>query len=137
MTTAEVIANTLKTSTTRQVKGTMITVTRTEPTPKVTVVDETNEPKGLRPVDPGKRSVEVLPGLKLVTYVKGYVCLRIRGKSWQGNRVDIGKPLYRDDLKALVDALTTAGQNAKTYEEANGIEASPEVDESAFEDVAF
>ena len=137
MTTAEVIASTLKTSTTRQVNGTTITVTRTEPTPKVTVVDETNEPKGLRPVDTGKRSVDVLPGLKLVTYQKGYVCLRIRGKSWQGNRVDIGKPLYRDDLKALVDALIAAGQNAKSYEEANGIEAPPVVDEAAFESVPF
>jgi hypothetical protein len=118
-------------------KAVELTVTRTAP--EVQVVDETvkDEPTGTLPVDAGKRTVEVLPGLKLVVYSKGYVCLRMKGKAWGGNKVDIGKPLYRDDIKALVEALFTEGQNAKTYAEANGIAAAPVGDAADFENVPF
>lgn len=100
-----------------------ITVTRTAPEVKVvdeTVVEDAPETYGRLPEDAGKRTVEVLPGLKLVVYSKGYVCLRMKGKAWGGQKVDIGKPLYRDDIKHLLEALMTEGQTAKTYEEANG-----------------
>ena len=99
-----------------------LTVTRTEPT-TVKVVDETvkeEEYSSRLPEDAGKRTVEVLPGLKLVCYSKGYVCLKVKGKGWNGGKVEVGKPLYREDIKALVEALFTEGQNAKSYEEANG-----------------
>ena len=122
MTTADVIQNALNpTTTTRRVKGTTITVTRAEPAPVVTVADETARAKTSRllPVVTGKRVVDVLPGVKLVFFPKGYVCLRLKGKAWGGQKVDIGKPLYRADIKVLVEALFDAGEKAKTYEEAN------------------
>jgi hypothetical protein len=122
MTTADVIQNALNASTTtRRVKGTTITVTRAEPAPVVTVVDETvqEQTKAALPVDASKRVVEVLPGMSLVMYGKGYCCLRVKGKAWGGQKVTIGRPLYRDDIKVLVEALFEAGQKAKTYEEAN------------------
>lgn len=98
-----------------------LTVTKTEPT-TVTVVDETvkEDYSGRLPEDAGKRTVEVLPGLKLVCYSKGYVCLKVKGKGWNGGKVEVGKPLYREDIKALVEALFAEGQNAKSYDEANG-----------------
>lgn len=117
-----------------------VTITRTAP--EVKVVDETvkDEPvpyKGQMPVDAGKRTVEVLPGLKLVVYSKGYVCMKVKGKGWNGGKVEVGKPLYRDDLKLLAEKLLAEIESARSYEEANGIEPAAAFDEAAFHDVPF
>lgn len=108
-------------------KGVEMTVTRTAP-PTV-LVDETVvkvEPTaGLLPADSGKRTVEVLPGVKLVAYSKGYVTLRVKGKSFTGQKVEIGKPLYRDEITCLIEALLAEVEGAATYEEANGMESVP------------
>lgn len=76
-------------------------------------------------VDAGKRVIDVVPGLQLVCYSKGYVALRMKGKDWNGRRVTIGKPLYRDDLKALIETLWTECQQTKTYEETHTLDAIP------------
>lgn len=103
-------------------KAVEMTVTRTAP--PVKVVDETvqEEPRSYVPqtVDAGKRTVEALPGLKLVAYSKGYVCLKVKGKAWGGNKVEIGKPLYRDDLIHLANLLLSEAEGARTYDEAHG-----------------
>jgi hypothetical protein len=109
-------------------KAVEMTVTRTAP--PVKVVDETvqEEPRAsvLQPVDAGKRTVEALPGVKLVAYSKGYVCLKVKGKGWTGGKVEIGKPLYRDDLIHLANLLLAEAKQARSYEEANGgTEAMP------------
>jgi hypothetical protein len=115
-----------------------VTITRTAP--EVVVVDETvkEEPVPYKmPVDAGKRTVEVLPGLKLVVYSKGYVCMKVKGKGWNGQKSEIGKPLYRDDLKRLAETLLAELESARSYEEANGIEPAAAFDEAAFHDVPF
>jgi hypothetical protein len=116
-----------------------VKITRTAP--EVKVVDETvKEPapyKGQMPVDHGKRTVEVLPGIKLVVYSRGYVALKVKGKGWNGQKSEVGKPLYRDGLKVLVDALLAEIENTRTYEEANGIEPAAAFDEAAFHNVPF
>lgn len=61
MTTPDVIPN-APTTTLRRVQGTTITMTRSEPAPVVKVVDETVQPAHLKPVDTGKRKIEVMPG---------------------------------------------------------------------------
>jgi hypothetical protein len=74
------------------------------------------------PVDAGKRKVDIpsIPGLTLVCYPKGYVCLQVKGKDFDGKRVSVGKPLYREQISELVEQLIAIGGQAKTYEEANG-----------------
>lgn len=129
MTTADIIngvtAGDTVTATKRVGKGKKaveMTVTRTAP--EVKVVDETpkEEPRSsvLQPVDAGKRTVEALPGVKLVAYSKGYVCLKVKGKGWQGGKVEIGKPLYRDDLIHLANLLLAEAEGALSYDEAHG-----------------
>jgi hypothetical protein len=105
-----------------------VTITRTAPA--VVVVDETvpDEPvsyTGKLPVDAGKRSVEVLPGISLVTYTKGYTAMRVKGKAWGGNKVTIGRPLWREDLIALANALLSEAEGARSYDEAHGAEVVP------------
>lgn len=99
-----------------------MTVTRTAP--PVKVVDETvQEPgsySGKLPVDAGKRTTEVLPGLTLVGYTKGYTALRMKGKAWGGQKVTIGRPLWREDLVALANALMAEAEGALSYDEAHG-----------------
>lgn len=122
---AAMAAGTTATATKKVGKGKAaveIKVTRTAP--EVKVVDETvkEEPvsyTGL-PVDSGKRTVEVLPGIKLVMYSKGFACLKVKGKGWNGQKHEIGKPLYRDECVALVQALLAEVEGLKTYDEANG-----------------
>lgn len=102
-----------------------LTVTTTAPAAlPVTVVDETvqDEPETYTklPVDAGKRTVEVLPGMSLVAYSKGYVALRVKGKAWGGQKVTIGRPLYREDLVHLANALLSEAEGARTYDEAHG-----------------
>ena len=105
-----------------------VTITRTAPA--VVVVDETvpDEPvsyTGKLPVDAGKRSVEVLPGISLVAYTKGYTAMRVKGKAWGGNKVTIGRPLWREDLIALANALLSEAEGARSYDEAHGAEVVP------------
>ena len=106
-------------------KGVEMTVTRTAP-PTV-LVDETvvKVEASLLPADSGKRTVEVLPGVKLVAYSKGYVTLKVKGKSFTGQKVEIGKPLYREEIKSLIEALLAEVEGAATYAEANGMESVP------------
>jgi len=106
-----------------------LTITRTEPT-GIKVVDETggDEPAvPLRPVDTGKVKTVILPGLSLIRYQRGYYVLEQKGKAYSGQKATLRRVLYRDDLRVLVEALFTAGQDVKTYEEAHGIqpEATP------------
>lgn len=122
---AAVAAGTTVTATKKVGKGKKaveVTVTRTAP--EVKVVDETvkEEPVtwGQMPVDPGKRTVEVLPGIKLVMYSKGFACLKVKGKGWNGQKTELGKPLYRDECVALIQALLAEVEGLKTYDEANG-----------------
>lgn len=107
-------------------KGQKVELTITHTAPAVRVVDETvkEEPvsyTGKLPVDAGKRTVELFPGTKLVVYSRGYVCLRVKGKDYSGRKVEVGKPLYREELKVLIEALSEELRNTVTYEEANGI----------------
>ena len=100
-----------------------VKVTRTAPEAKV--VDEVTQEEreswsSQLPVDSGKRTVEVLPGIKLVMYSRGYVCLRLKGKGWDGRKTELGKPLYRDEVKVLVEALLAEVEGLTTYDEANG-----------------
>ena len=118
MTTADVIAGTCKGE-----KYSM-KVTRTEPE-AVKVVDETVEVERVhtfapQSVDTGKRIVEVLPGLKLAVMSKGYIALKVKGKDYHGRKVEVGKPLYREEIKVLIAALEAELANTVTFEEANG-----------------
>ncbi len=102
-----------------------VTITRTAPA--VVVVDETvtDEPvsyTGKLPVDEGKVVTEILPGLSLVRYSRGYTALRVKGKAWGGNKVTIGRPLWREDLLALGRALLADAEGALSYDEAHGKE---------------
>ena len=110
-------------------KGQKVELTITRTAPAVKVVDETPKeeprPSVLMPVDAGKRTVEVLPGIKLVTYSKGYTCLKVKGKGWTGGKIEIGKPLYRDDLIELARALMAEAEGARSYDEAHGAEVVP------------
>jgi hypothetical protein len=107
---------------TKKVGTVEMTITRTAPAVKV--VDETvPEPvsySGKLPVDAGKRTTEVLPGLSLVAYSKGYTALRMKGKAWGGQKVTIGRPLWREDLIALANALLSESEGALSYDEAHG-----------------
>lgn len=118
MTTEEVIAGTCKGA-----KYSM-KVSRTEPE-TVKVVDETVEVERVhtfapQTVDTGKRIVEVLPGLKLAVMSKGYIAVKIKGKDFKGRKIEVGKPLYREELRVLIDALEAELHNTVTFEEANG-----------------
>ena len=118
MTTADVIAGTCKGE-----KYSM-KVTRSEPE-AVKVVDETVEVERVhafapQSVDTGKRIVEVLPGLKLAVMRKGYIALKTKGKDYHGRKVEVGKPLYREEIQALIAALEAELANTVTFEEANG-----------------
>jgi hypothetical protein len=85
-----------------------------------TVPDEPVSYTGKLPVDEGKRTVEVLPGISLVAYTKGYTAMRVKGKAWGGNKVTIGRPLWREDLIALANALLSEAEGARSYDEAHG-----------------
>jgi hypothetical protein len=101
-----------------------LTITRTEPT-GITAVDETggDEPTShLRPVDTGKVKTDILPGLSLIRYSRGYYVLEQKGKAYSGQKTTLRRVLYRDDIRVLVEALFTAGQDAKTYDEAHDIQ---------------
>ena len=118
MTTAELIAGTCKGE-----KYSM-KVTRTEPE-AVKVVDETVEVERVhtfapQSVDTGKRIVEVLPGLKLAVMSKGYIALKTKGKDYHGRKVEVGKPLYLEEVQVLIDALLAEIEGLKSYEEVNG-----------------
>ena len=118
MTTEELIAGTCKGE-----KYSM-KVTRTEPE-AVKVVDETVEVERVhtfapQSVDTGKRIVEVLPGLKLAVMSKGYIALKVKGKDYHGRKVEVGKPLYREEVQVLIDALLAEIEGLKSYEEVNG-----------------
>lgn len=101
-----------------------VEMTVTHTAPAVKIVDETvQEPvsySGKLPVDAGKVATEILPGMSLVRYSRGYTALRVKGKSWGGNKVTIGRPLYRDDLLALGRALIAEAEGARSYDEAHG-----------------
>jgi hypothetical protein len=105
-------------------KAVEIKVTRSEVAPVVKVVDETVKEEQSNwnplPVDAGKRTVEVLPGLKLVSYSKGYTCLRMKGKAWGGKKVDIGRPLYREEMIHLANALLAEAEGSLSFDEAHG-----------------
>jgi hypothetical protein len=73
------------------------------------------------PVDTGKMTTEVLPGLLLTRYSRGYVSLRLKGIGHHGRKVSIGRPLYRKEVTLLIDALMAEVEKTKTYEEANGL----------------
>ena len=118
MTTADVIAGTCKGE-----KYSM-KVTRTEPE-AVKVVDETVEVERVhtfapQSVDTGKRIVEVLPGLKLAVMSKGYIAVKVKGQDYHGRKVEVGKPLYREEVQVLIDALLAEIEGLKSYEEVNG-----------------
>jgi hypothetical protein len=68
-------------------------------------------------VDAGKRTVEVLPGIKLVAYSRGYVALRVKHKG----RPEANAVLYRDGVKRLIERLQAEVESTLTYEEANGM----------------
>jgi hypothetical protein len=101
-----------------------VEMTVTHTAPAVKIVDETVQERvsysGKLPVDAGKRTVEVLPGLSLVAYTKGYTALRMKGKAWGGQKVTIGRPLWREDLIALANALLAEAEGALSYDEAHG-----------------
>jgi hypothetical protein len=120
-------------------KAVELTVTRTAPEVKVVdeTVDEAPAKGGLLPADAGKRTVEVLPGIKLAVMSKGYLALKLKGKGWTGGKVELGKPLYREECRVLIEALLAEVESLKSYEEAHGIESAPAVDLSAFENVPF
>lgn len=73
-----------------------------------------NEP-GLA-VDTGKRVVEVLPGLTLATYSKGYTALRMSGKGNGGRKVNMSRVLYRDGLLTLANALLAEAEGAASFD---------------------
>lgn len=133
MTTADIISQMTagETATVTKTVGkgkqaTTIKVTHTAP--PVKVIDETVKPveaTSLLPVDAGKRTVEVLPGLQLVAYSKGYVSLRVTGRDFNGKKTTIGKPFYREELKVLIDCLLAEVENTRTYEEAHNLDAVP------------
>lgn len=75
-----------------------------------------NEP-GL-PVDTGKRVVEVLPGVTLATYSKGYTALRLSGKGSGGRKVTMSRVLVRDGLLTLGNALLAEAEGAALYNDA-------------------
>jgi hypothetical protein len=76
-----------------------------------------NEP-GL-PVDTGKRVVEVLPGVTLATYSKGYTALRLSGKGTGGRKVNMSRVLYRDGLLTLANALLAEAEGAPLFDDAH------------------
>lgn len=114
---------TVTTKKTGTCKGQRVEMTITRTAPAVVVVDETVEPvdySGRLPVDAGKRTIEVLPGITLVGYTKGYTAMRVKGKAWGGSKVTVGRPLWREDLIALANALLSEAEGARSYDEANG-----------------
>ena len=62
----------------------------------------------------------MLPGLKLAVMSKGYIALKTKGKDYHGRKVEVGKPLYREEIQALIAALEAELANTVTFEEANG-----------------
>jgi hypothetical protein len=100
-----------------------VTITRTAP--EVVVVDETvkEEPVSYSnklPVDEGKRAVDVLPGLRLWAYSRGYRVLEQTGKTYTGSKAKLRRVLYRDDLLCLANILLEEAENTLTYDEAHG-----------------
>jgi hypothetical protein len=140
MTTAEIIAGVAigegKTVTkTKKVgkgkKQVKIKVTRTEPT-TVKVVDETvkEEKKSYvaKPVDEGKVKVEILPGLSLIGYSRGYYVLEQKGRNYSGQKTCLRRILYKDCIDAVIRELVSAFDKALTYEQAHaGTQGQPEV----------
>jgi hypothetical protein len=145
MTTAEIISGVLagkktdpapaKKTTKKKVgkgkKTVTMTVTHIEPT-TVKVVDETvkAEPTATnqRPVDPGKVKVEILPGLSLISYSRGYYVLEQKGRNYAGQKTCLRRILYKDCIDAVIRELVVAFDKALTYEQAHaGTHGQPEV----------
>jgi hypothetical protein len=106
-------------------KGQKVEMTITRTAPAVKVVDETvkEEPvdySGRLPVDEGKRSVDVLPGLRLWAYSRGYRVLEQTGKNYTGSKAKLRRVLYRDDLVHLANILLEEAENTLSYDEAHG-----------------
>jgi hypothetical protein len=100
-----------------------VTITRTAPA--VVVVDETvkEEPvsyTGKLPVDEGKVRIDILPGLALVRYTRGYCVLEQKGKTYSGAKTKLRRVLYREDLIATANALLAEAEGALSYDEAHG-----------------
>lgn len=68
-----------------------------------------------RPVDAGKVRTEILPGLSLTRYSRGYYTLEIKGKSHSGQKTRIQRVLYKEGIDLLLRELFKAFQDAKTY----------------------
>jgi hypothetical protein len=102
-------------------------VTRTEPT-AVKVVDETVQEKakhtGGRPVDEGKVKTEILPGLSLIKYTRGYFILEQKGRNYSGQKTVLRRIMYKDCIDAAIRELVKAYDQALTYEEAHAGEAT-------------
>lgn len=130
MATADIIAAVAagKTVTTKKkgtCKGQKVEMTITRTAPAAVVVDETvkEEPVSYSnklPVDEGKRAVEVLPGLRLWAYSRGYRVLEQTGKTYTGSKAKLRRVLYRDDLIHLANILLEEAENTLTYDEAHG-----------------
>lgn len=106
-------------------KGQKVELTITHTAPAVKVVDETvkDEPVSYSnklPVDEGKRAVDVLPGLRLWAYSRGYRVLEHTGKTYTGSKAKLRRVLYRDDLIHLANILLEEAENTLTYDEAHG-----------------
>jgi len=101
-----------------------VKVTRTAPEVKVvdeTVKDEPIEPVfAQRPVDEGKVRTDILPGLALVRYSRGYAVLEQKGKTYSGAKTKLRRVLYREDLIATANALLAEAEGALSYDEAHG-----------------
>jgi hypothetical protein len=74
------------------------------------------------PEDAGKVKTDILPGLSLIRYSRGYTALRLKSKGKGGRKTEVGRPLYRDDLLALGRALMAEAEVARSYDEAHSKE---------------
>jgi hypothetical protein len=123
---AAMAAGTTATATKRVGKGkAAVEVTITRTAPEVVVVDETvkEEPVSYSnklPVDEGKVRTDILPGLALIRYSRGYAVLEQKGKTYSGAKTKLRRVLYREDLIALANSLLAEAEGALSYDEAHG-----------------
>ena len=126
MATSDIIATMAAGTTataTKKVGAVEVTITRTAPNKKVvdeTVKDEPVSYSGKLPVDEGKVRIDILPGLALVRYTRGYCVLEQKGKTYSGAKTKLRRVLYREDLIATANALLAEAEGALSYDEAHG-----------------
>jgi hypothetical protein len=84
------------------------------------VKDEPVSYTGKLPVDEGKVRTDILPGLAIVKYSRGYCVLEQKGKAYSGAKTKLRRVLYRSDLIALANALLAEAEGALSYDEAHG-----------------